>query len=49
MYFINKLKRESDGSVKMDEILFTDEEEKIRQVIIASRKLEEYLWGEYNG
>lgn len=34
--------------VKMDEILFTDEEEQIRQVIIASRKLEEYLWGEYN-
>lgn len=35
--------------VKMDEILFTDEEEQIKQVIIASRKLEEYLWGEYNG
>ena len=35
--------------VKMNEILFTDEEEQIKQVIIASRKLEEYLWGEYNG
>lgn len=29
--------------------VFTDEEEQIREVIIASRKLEEYLWGEYNG
>ena len=29
--------------------LFSDEEEQIREVIIASRKLEEYLWGEYNG
>jgi hypothetical protein len=29
--------------------MFTDEEEQIREVIIASRKLEEYLWGEYNG
>ena len=28
---------------------FTDEEEQIREVIIASRKLEKYLWGEYNG
>ena len=28
--------------------MFTDEEEQIREVIIASRKLEEYLWGEYN-
>lgn len=30
-------------------IMLTDEEEQIREVIIASRKLEEYLWGEYNG
>ena len=29
--------------------MFTDEEEQIREVIIASRRLEEYLWGEYNG
>lgn len=29
--------------------MFTDEEEQIKEVIIASRKLEEYLWGEYNG
>ena len=29
--------------------MLTDEEEQIREVIIASRKLEEYLWGEYNG
>lgn len=29
--------------------MFTDEEEQIREVIIALRKLEEYLWGEYNG
>lgn len=29
--------------------LFTDEEKQIQEVIIASRKLEEYLWGEYNG
>ncbi len=29
--------------------LFTDEEKQIKEVIIASRKLEEYLWGEYNG
>lgn len=29
--------------------MFTEEEEQIREVIIASRKLEEYLWGEYNG
>ena len=28
--------------------MFTDEEEQIREVIIASRKLEQYLWGEYN-
>ena len=26
----------------------TNEEEQIREVIIAARKLEEYLWGEYN-
>ena len=31
---------------KMSEKIFTDEEEQIREVIIASRKLEEYLWGE---
>ena len=30
-------------------MMFTDEEKQIREVIIASRKLEEYLWGEYNG
>jgi len=35
--------------VRMNKDLFTDEEEQIREVIIASRKLEEYLWGEYNG
>ena len=35
--------------VKMNNTAFTDEEEQIREVIIASRKLEEYLWGEYNG
>ena len=29
--------------------MYTDEEKQIREVIIASRKLEEYLWGEYNG
>lgn len=29
--------------VKMDKKLFTNEEEQIREVIIASRKLEEYL------
>ena len=34
---------------KMSEKIFTDEEEQIREVIIASRRLEEYLWGEYNG
>ena len=26
----------------------TNEEEQIRKVIVAARKLEEYLWGEYN-
>lgn len=35
--------------IKLNEKEFTDEEEQIREVIIASRKLEEYLWGEYNG
>lgn len=35
--------------VKMNKKIFTDEEEQIKEVIIASRKLEEYLWGEYNG
>ena len=36
--------------MKMKNIeLFTDEEKQIQEVIIASRKLEEYLWGEYNG
>ena len=35
--------------VKMSKEIFTDEEEQIKEVIIASRKLEEYLWGEYNG
>jgi len=35
--------------IKMNEKIFTDEEEQIKEVIIASRKLEEYLWGEYNG
>ena len=29
--------------------MLSDEEEQIKEVIIASRKLEEYLWGEYNG
>lgn len=29
--------------------MLNDEEEQIKEVIIASRKLEEYLWGEYNG
>lgn len=29
--------------------MFSEEEEQIREVIVASRKLEEYLWGEYNG
>ena len=29
--------------------MYTDEEEQIREVIIASRRLEEYLQGEYNG
>ena len=29
--------------------MFTDEEEQIKEVIMASRLLEEYLWGEYNG
>ena len=33
---------------RMNEKIFTDEEEQIKEVIIASRKLEEYLWGEYN-
>lgn len=33
----------------MNKKIFTDEEEQIKEVIIASRKLEEYLWGEYNG
>jgi len=33
----------------MNKEIFTDEEEQIKEVIIASRKLEEYLWGEYNG
>lgn len=28
--------------------MYSDEEEQIKEVIIASRKLEEYLWGEYN-
>ena len=27
----------------------TDEEEQIKECIIAARTLEEYLWGEYNG
>ena len=34
--------------VKMKEKIFTDEEEQIKEAIIASRKLEEYLWREYN-
>jgi len=29
--------------------MLTSEEEQIKEVIIASRLLEEYLWGEYNG
>ena len=29
--------------------MFTNEEEQIKEVIMASRILEEYLWGEYNG
>lgn len=29
--------------------MYTDEEQQIYEVIVASRKLEEYLWGEYNG
>ena len=29
--------------------MLTDEEKQIMEVIIAARKLEEYLWGEYNG
>lgn len=29
--------------------MYTDEEKQIYEVIVASRKLEEYLWGEYNG
>lgn len=29
--------------------MYTKEEEQIREVIIAARVLEEYLWGEYNG
>ena len=33
----------------MSKKIFTDEEEQIKEVIIASRKLEEYLWREYNG
>ena len=33
----------------LDNELLTAEEEQIKEVIIASRKLEEYLWGEYNG
>lgn len=35
--------------IKMNKKIFTDEEEQIKEVIIASRKIEEYLWGEYNG
>jgi len=34
---------------QMNKNLFTNEEEQIIEVIIASRRLEEYLWGEYNG
>ena len=30
-------------------VKLTDEEEQIKEVIIAARTLEEYLWGEYNG
>ncbi len=33
----------------LDNKLLTAEEEQIKEVIIASRKLEEYLWREYNG
>ena len=29
--------------------MFSKEERQIKEVIIASRKLEEYLWGEFNG
>lgn len=29
--------------------MLSEEEEQIKEIIIASRKLEEYLWGEYNG
>lgn len=29
--------------------MFTNEEKQIKECIIASRRLEEYLWGEYNG
>lgn len=29
--------------------MLTDEEKQIMEVIIAARRLEEYLWGEYNG
>ena len=32
-------------AARMNEKIFTDEEEQIKEVIIASRKLEEYLWG----
>ena len=35
-------------AARKNEKIFTDEEEQIKEVIIASRKLEEYLWGEYN-
>ena len=30
-------------------VKLTAEEEQIKEVIIAARTLEEYLWGEYNG
>ena len=29
--------------------MFSKEEKQIKEIIIASRKLEEYLWGEFNG
>ena len=29
--------------------ILSNEEEQIKEVIIAARTLEEYLWGEYNG
>ncbi len=29
--------------------MFSKEEKQIKEVIIASRRLEEYLWGEFNG